>query len=89
MRVTGDDEKQQQQINTDDKNNPSVKTEPNRPVFAKQSAAGYVTFAENPTLGKLKPTPTPSPKQLEKSAQQTSQSTDGQYSKVTVVPSTM
>lgn len=87
-RGTSDEEKK---VNADDKS-PSVKVEPNRPVFAKQST-GYVTFAENPTLGKLKPTPTPSQKQLEKSSQQTptttSRSADGQYSKVTVVPSTM
>ncbi|XP_014481132.1 PREDICTED: uncharacterized protein LOC106747764 isoform X2 [Dinoponera quadriceps] len=81
-RMTDDDESCKK---VDDK---SAKVEPNRPVFAKQST-GYVTLAENPSLGKLKP----APKQLEKPAQQpsttTSQSADGQYSKVTVVPSTM
>ncbi|XP_032682299.1 uncharacterized protein LOC116849327 isoform X2 [Odontomachus brunneus] len=85
-RGTSDEKKK---VNADDKS-PSVKVEPNRSVFAKQT--GYVTFAENP-LGKLKPTPTPSQKQLEKSSQQTPATTnhlaDGQYSKVTVVPSTM
>lgn len=91
-RVMSDDEKK---TSTDDKNSNVKVEQPKRPVFAKQSTTGYVTLAENPTLGKLKPVaPTSSPsKQLEKSAQQTptttSQVTDGQYSKVTVVPSTM
>ncbi|XP_019700208.1 uncharacterized protein LOC105190189 isoform X2 [Harpegnathos saltator] len=92
-KVTNDDENCKK-VNTDDKNS-SVKVEPNRlPVFAKQST-GYVTLAENPSLGKLKPAPTSSPKHLDKAPQQTQtttatgQSADGQYSKVTVVPSTM
>lgn len=84
------DEESCKKVNADDKS-PSVKLEPNRSVFTKQNT-GYVTFAENPTLSKLKSTSS-SQKQLEKSPQQTptttNQSADEQYSKVTVVPSTM